>query len=64
VLSAYEQRFARGALRADAAWMRVRVAERSGDRAAARSAARQLVAAHPGSPQARAARRLLEDSKR
>jgi tetratricopeptide (TPR) repeat protein len=49
----------RGALAAEAAWLSVEVAERSGDTVGARREAAALVRAHPGTPQAEAAARLL-----
>ncbi|MDD9945249.1 MAG: FecR domain-containing protein [Myxococcales bacterium] len=59
-LARYRQRFPRGALGAEAAWTAIRLAQRRGDEAQARRAAKRLVAEHPGVPQAAAARQLLE----
>jgi hypothetical protein len=58
-LAGYARRFPHGTLGAEAAWTAVRVAQLRGDEAAARRAAEGLVATHPRSPQAAAARRLL-----
>jgi hypothetical protein len=59
-LDAHRRHFGAGALAAEAAWMRVQLAQRSADPQALRTAAQRLLSQHPTSPQARAARRLLE----
>ena len=58
-LAGYARRFPHGTLGAEAAWTAVRVAQLRGDEDAARRAAEHLVATHPRSAQAAAARRLL-----
>jgi hypothetical protein len=60
LLTEHQRRFARSRLAAEAAWIHVRALQAMGDREAMRGAARNLTKQFAGTPQARAAQRLLE----
>ena len=60
ILAEHRRRFPRSRLAAEAAWIGVRALKTSGDQAATRAAARELLMAFPNTPQARAAQHLLE----
>ena len=61
-LDAHGRRFASGVLAAEASWIHVQLVQHKGEDAATRAAAKALIRAHPKSPQARAARRLLRNA--
>lgn len=63
-LRMHEARFRRGQLGLEAAWIGVQVESRAGDRREARRLARFLVEQHPGTSQAAAAERWLEQEER
>jgi hypothetical protein len=63
-LEQHAQRFSRGALEPEAAWLKVSALDAAGEGAAARAQAQQVAARWPGSEQAKAAARWLEDQKR
>lgn len=60
LLAAHRQRFPRSRLAAEAAWLEVRARDASGDHVGARTSAQRLVERFPNTPQAHAARRLLD----
>lgn len=60
LLAEHARRFPRSRLSAEAAWLDVRARDATGDHAAARASAQDLVRRFPATPQARAAQRLLD----
>jgi hypothetical protein len=60
VLERYQQRFPHGRLSTEGAWLQVRALSAQGLQREAREAARSLIARFPNTPQAKAARQLLD----
>jgi Tfp pilus assembly protein PilF len=60
VLVHYQKAFPAGRLETEALWLKVRVLQAQGEREPARSAAQELVQRFPTTPQAKAARRILD----
>ena len=60
LLNEHARRFKRGALGAEAGWLEVQVQRALGERERAAGAARRLLTRHPRTPQAAAARKLLD----